>query len=246
MKREVGIRYMKRRSLKGGALTAPIPPALVTVGNREESNVLTVAWTGILATVPPKTYISVRPSRHSHAILSRGREFVINLPSASLAREVDFAGIYPGGKMDKFERCGFTRVESEAVEPPTIAECPLSIECRVSDVLPMGSHDVFIADILSVSCREEFIDGEGKLRFDKMDLLAYAHGEYYRLGERLGRLGFSTDKKKRISSEQKAPDPKIEKRPFYEGMKKGKSTKPQNKDKGRPHGKRIKKKVEEE
>ena len=187
---------MKRVELKGGALTAPLPPALVTVGEGEEANVLTVAWTGILATVPPKTYISVRPRRHSYALLQKTREFVIHLPPASLARAVDFCGMYTGAKMDKFERCSLTRIPSLAVGAPTIAECPIAIECRVTEIVPMGSHDVFFADILRVSADERLFDPTGKLCMEKADLLAYAHGEYYRLGARVGVFGFSARKKK--------------------------------------------------
>ena len=180
-----------------GALTAPLPPAMVTVGDMENSNVLTVAWTGILATVPPKTYISVRPSRHSYGILKERGEFVINLPSEDMARTVDFVGIYTGKKMDKFERCGLTRAESRCVSAPTVAECPLALECRVTEVIPMGSHDVFIADILSVSAKEELMDEGGRLRLDEAKLLAYAHGEYFALGKRIGTFGFSAKKKKK-------------------------------------------------
>ena len=184
----------KRVYLKGGALTAPLPPAMVTVGDMESSNVLTVAWTGILSTVPPRTYISVRPSRHSYGMLLERGEFVINLPSEDMARTVDFVGIYTGAKMDKFERCGLTRIKSKEVAAPTIAECPFALECRVTEVIKMGSHDVFIADIVSTSASSEIMDGDGKLRLDRAGLLAYAHGEYFALGEKLGRFGFSTDK----------------------------------------------------
>ncbi len=186
----------ERVHLNPGALTAPLPPAMVTVGDMESANVLTVAWTGILATVPPKTYISVRPSRHSYGILKERGEFVINLPCEELALKVDFVGIYTGAKMDKFERCGLTKLKSKLVAAPTIAECPLALECKVTEVLTMGSHDVFIADIVSVSCRGELMGEDGKLMLDRARLLAYAHGEYFALGEKLGRFGFSTDKNK--------------------------------------------------
>ena len=149
---------MKRKNLSPGALTAPLPPCMVTVGDMENNNILTVAWTGILATVPPRTYISVRPSRYSYGMLGVGREFVINLPPASLAKEVDFVGIYTGAKMDKFERCSLTRIRSDKVAPPTVAECPIALECRVTEVIPMGSHHVFMADIVGISCREELIE----------------------------------------------------------------------------------------
>ena len=218
---------MKRRSFAPGTLEAPLPPAMVTVGTFDEPNVLTVAWTGILSTQPPRTYVSVRPSRHSYGMLKDSGEFVINLPSASLARVVDYVGIYTGAKVDKFKKCALTKKKSEKVAPPTIAECPVALECRVAEVLPMGTHDVFIADIVSVSCDESIIDDAGKIHFEKANLLAYAHGEYYALGERLGRFGFSTDKKK---DEEKA-----EHRPFYLDAPRGKSVKkkPTDKDKGK-------------
>jgi flavin reductase (DIM6/NTAB) family NADH-FMN oxidoreductase RutF len=214
----------KRRSFAPGALEAPLPPAMVTVGDFEKANVLTVAWTGILATHPPRTYVSVRPSRHSYGILKEKGEFVINLPSVELARTVDFVGIYTGAKVDKFEKCGLTKKQSEKVAPPTIAECPIALECRVAEVLPMGTHDVFVADIVSVSCDERIVDDVGKMHFELANLLAYSHGEYYALGERVGRFGFSTDKEK----------PKEEKkRPFYLDAPRGKNTPRKIEDKNR-------------
>ena len=234
----------KRKSLSPGALTAPIPPAMVTVGDFDNANIITIAWTGILATIPPKTYISVRPSRHSYGMLKERGEFVINLPSVALAKTVDYVGIYTGKKVDKFDKCHLTKQKSEKVAPPTIAECPIALECRVSEVLPMGSHDVFVADIVSVSCHESIIDSEGKMRFDRADLLAYAHGEYYSLGEVVGRFGFSTDKpqkqEKTNNNTQKTAQNK-EKRPFYESAPRGKSQrkKTSDKNKGAPHGRKA-------
>jgi flavin reductase (DIM6/NTAB) family NADH-FMN oxidoreductase RutF len=186
---------MSRVELKGGALTSPLPPALVTVGEGEEANVLTVAWTGILATVPPCTYISVRKRRHSHALLVKHREFVIHLPPSRLVREVDFCGMYTGAKMNKLERCHLSAIPSVTVSAPTIAECPIALECRVSEIREMGSHDVFFADILRVTADEELFDEAGKLHIERADLLAYAHGDYYRLGKCVGSFGFSAKKK---------------------------------------------------
>lgn len=183
---------MGRKSFPGGAVLAPVPPVLVTVSDGEVSNVLTVGWCGILATVPPKTYVSIRPSRYSYEILKRGGEFVINLATTSMAREVDYIGIYTGKKVDKFKKCNLTLTKSENVTPPTIKECPIAIECRVSEVIPMGSHDVFLADIVGFTADERIIDEGGRLDFDKADLLAYSHGEYFSLGEKLGSFGFST------------------------------------------------------
>ncbi len=192
---------MARRSFKAGALTAPLPPVMVTVGDMEQSNIITIGWTGILSTIPPRTYISVRPQRYSYKLIKRTGEFVINLTTVPLARAVDYAGIYTGAKVDKFRECGLTPTESTHVSAPTIAECPVALECRVIETIPMGTHDVFIADIVGVSCDESVIDSEGKIRFDRADLLAYAHGEYYALGDRVGAFGFSA--KKRTADRQR-------------------------------------------
>ena len=191
---------MARKHLKAGALTAPLPPVLVTVGDMEKSNIITVAWTGILATIPPRTYVSIRPSRHSHAMLRESGEFVINLPSANLVREVDYIGIYTGAKVDKFSECGLHKCKSEQVSAPTIEECPVALECRVTSVESMGTHDVFFADIVGVSCDESILDEQGKMRFERANLLAYAHGEYYSLGEKLASFGHSATKEKKGGS----------------------------------------------
>jgi flavin reductase (DIM6/NTAB) family NADH-FMN oxidoreductase RutF len=210
---------MKRVDLNPGTLLAPLPAVMVSVGDMENSNIITVAWTGILSSDPARAYISVRPSRHSHGLLRENGEFVINLTTEALAKKTDYVGIYTGKKVDKFEKCSLTKQRSEKVAPPTIAECPIALECRVCDILSMGSHDVFIADIVSVSCKEELIDGQGKLHFEKADLLAYAHGEYCTLGQVIGRFGFSTDKT------GKTEEKKSEKRPFYEDLPKRGSAK---------------------
>ena len=183
----------------GGALTAPVPPALVTVGDLDagDANLLTVAWTGIVNTVPPKTYVSIRPKRHSYEILKRHMEFTVNLPTAALVRAVDSCGVYTGAKMNKFERFGLTPEAASTVKAPVIAECPLSLECRVTDIIPLGSHDMFLADVVAVDVDESLVDGTGKLRLDKAGLLAFAHGEYFALGDKLGTFGYSVRKKKK-------------------------------------------------
>lgn len=190
---------MGRKHLSPGALTSPLPAVMVTVGDMENSNIITVAWTGILATQPPKAYISVRPSRHSYGIIKESGEFVINLTNEKLVYATDFSGIYTGAKVDKFKKLSLTKSKSEKVSPPTIAEAPLALECRVCDILSMGTHDVFIADILSVSCDDALIDEAGKIHLEKAGLIAYAHGEYYALGKMLGKFGFSAAKKKSAS-----------------------------------------------
>ena len=215
---------MARIDLKPGALTAPLPPVLVTVKSGEVSNIITIGWTGILATNPPKTYISVRPCRHSYEMLKESREFVINLAPASLSVAVDFCGIYTGEKVDKFEKCALTEKESREVSAPTIAECPIALECRVTDILSMGTHDVFMADIVSVSVDESIIDKNGKIRYDKADLLAYVHGEYFRLGDKVGKFGFSTEKsadpRTRVEKKPQICKKTVPKRPRNGGRRK--------------------------
>lgn len=188
---------MAKIKWKGGALLAPVPPVMVSCGSIEKgnTNIITVAWTGIVNTIPPKTYISVRSSRHSYAIIKESGEFVLNLTTSSLIKSADYCGIYTGAKVNKFEKCRLTSEKASEVDCPIIAESPLSIECRVTDIIPMGTHDMFLADIVAVDVDESIIDEKGKLRLDKAKLAAFAHGEYYELGKRLGEFGFSARKK---------------------------------------------------
>ena len=185
---------MARQHLKGGALTAPFPPALVSVGDGEEANLITIGWTGILATIPPTTYISVRPERYSYRLLKKNGEFVIHLAGEALAPAVDYCGIYTGEKVDKFKNCGLTPIPSKHVKCPTVAECPVAIECRVKQIIPMGSHDVFVADIVGVSVDDALFDETGKIHLEWAHLLAYMHGEYFTVGRRVGKFGYSATK----------------------------------------------------
>ena len=188
---------MARIDFKAGTLLGPIPAVMVTVSDGESDNVLTVAWCGILSTAPARAYISVRPSRHSYKMLRSSGEFVINLTTESLVRQTDYVGIFTGAKVDKFEKCNLTRVPSKVVSAPTIMESPLALECKVFEVIESGTHDIFLADVVNVSCDEEILDKNGKIRMDKAGLLAYAHGEYFALGKKLGNFGFSAAKKKK-------------------------------------------------
>ena len=187
---------MNRKNFNPGPLLVPLPAVMATVGDMENSNIITIGWTGILSSDPARTYISVRPSRHSHKLLSENPEFVINLTTEKLAFATDYAGIYTGAKVDKFEKLGLTKIESAVVKAPTIGESPLALECRVFDVLHFGTHDVFMADIVNVSVREELLDEKGKICIERAGLMAYAHGEYYSLGEKIGKFGFSAVKHK--------------------------------------------------
>ncbi len=187
---------MAKALWKGGALTAPVPPCMVTCGEGEEANIITIAWTGIINTVPPKTYISVRPSRHSYELIKKSGEFCINLTPARLIRQADYCGIYTGKKVNKFEKCGLHKEKAQKVSCPIIAECPLTLECKVTDIIPLGSHHMFLADIVAVDVDEALLDKDGKLHLDRADLSAFAHGEYFSLGKKIGTFGFSTKKKK--------------------------------------------------
>lgn len=181
---------------RGGALTAPVPPCMVSCGEGEKKNIITVAWTGIINTVPPKTYISVRPTRHSYELIKESGEFCVNLTPTSLVRAADFCGIYTGKKVNKFERCGLTATDASAVSCPIIGESPLTLECKVTDIIPLGSHHMFLADIVAVDVDEALLDKDGKLHLERADLAAFAHGEYFELGKKIGEFGFSARKKK--------------------------------------------------
>ena len=195
---------MAKVKWRGGALLAPVPPVMVSCGDMERSNIITVAWTGILNTIPPKTYISVRPSRYSYELIKERGEFVINLSTADLIRTVDSCGVYTGRKVDKFKKYSLTKTEAFEVSAPLIGECPLSLECRVTDIVPLGSHDMFIADIVAVDVDETLLDKDGKLHLDRANLAAYAHGEYFELGKKIGSFGFSVKKKKKSPTKKQA------------------------------------------
>ena len=194
---------MAKVKWKGGALLSPVPPTMVTCSHGGKDNVFTVAWTGITNTVPPKTYISVRPSRYSYQMIKESGEFAINLTTASLVRAADSCGVYTGKKVDKFERCKLTKAAASEISCPILADSPLALECRVTDIIPLGSHDMFLADIVAIDVEEGLIGKDGKLRLEKADLMAYAHGDYFELGKKLGSFGYSVAKKKKPSAKRR-------------------------------------------
>lgn len=194
---------MSKVTWQGGALVAPVPCVMVSCGDMEKSNIITVAWCGITNTVPPKTYISVRPSRYSYDIIKESGEFVINLTPATLAKKADFCGMYTGKKVDKFEKCGFTKEKASKLNAPMIGECPISIECKVTDIIPLGSHHMFLADIVAVNVEKSMLEGD-KLCINRAHLCAFAHGEYYKLGERIGKFGFSVKNKRKNKADKSA------------------------------------------
>ncbi len=196
---------MSKRSFKGGAMLNPVPAVMVSCGSRKP-NIITIAWTGIVNSNPPMTYISVRKERYSHNIIENTGEFVINLCSEELAFATDFCGVRSGRDTDKFKEMKLTPERAEIVRCPMIKESPVNIECRVREIIELGSHDMFIADILKVHVDEQYIDRSGRIRLDQASLVAYNHGEYFGLKRQpIGKFGFSVMKpktRKRINREK--------------------------------------------
>lgn len=181
---------------KAGTFEYPIPAVMVSCGDMENSNIITVAWTGILNTNPAMVYISVRPTRHSYNIIKQQGEFVINLTTKDLVKQTDWCGVRSGDKFDKFKEMNLTKEKANFVKCPLIKESPVSIECKVKEVIELGSHHMFMAEVLSIDADDKYIDEKGAFDISKCDLIAYANGGYYPLGNKLGKFGFSVQKKK--------------------------------------------------
>lgn len=182
---------------KPGTLIYPLPAVLVSCGDSPENyNLFTVAWTGTVCTDPAMCYISVRKSRHSYDLIRRTGEFVINLTTQELARATDWCGVKSGRKVDKFREMGLTPSPSSMLKAPIIEESPLSIECRVKEVLELGTHDMFLAEVVAVDADDRYIDPEtGKFHLERALPIVYSHGEYFKLGESLGHFGWSVRKR---------------------------------------------------
>lgn len=191
---------MGRKILNPGTLLSPLPAVMVSCGTPEKANILTIAWTGIINTKPPMTYISVRPSRHSYGIIKESGEFVINLTTSKLVREADLCGVKSGRDIDKAAKFGLHLEAAGTVSAPVIAESPLSLECKVVEIKPLGTHDMFIAEITAVNADERYIDSKGKINLQQAGLMAYSHGEYFALGRKLGEFGYSVAKKQKNKS----------------------------------------------
>jgi flavin reductase (DIM6/NTAB) family NADH-FMN oxidoreductase RutF len=187
---------MAKVQWKAGTFIYPIPAVMVSCGTMEKSNIITVAWTGILNTNPAMCYISVRPERYSHDIIKENGEFVINLTTEKLARATDWCGVRSGRDYDKFKEMKLTKEKGNFVKAPLIKESPVSVECRVKEIIPLGSHDMFVAEVLSIDADEKYIDEKGAFDISKCNLMAYANGGYYPLGKKIGKFGFSVQKKK--------------------------------------------------
>lgn len=186
-------------SWKPGTLIYPLPAVLVSCGDSPENfNVITISWVGTICTNPAMCYISVRPERHSYDLIKNSGEFVINLTTEDMAFATDWCGVKSGKDVNKFEAMGLTPVMGEMVKAPIIKESPLCIECRVKEIVKLGSHDMFIAEVLNVQANKKFIDPEtDTFKLSDARLIAYSHGHYYKLGEEIGRFGWTVQKNKK-------------------------------------------------
>ena len=182
---------------KPGTFLYPIPAVMVSCGTMEKSNIITVAWTGIINTDPAMVYISVRPTRYSYNLIKEQREFVINLTNRDLAYATDWCGVQTGAKVDKFKEMNLTKEKGKFVGCPLIKESPVSVECKVKEIKELGSHHMIIAEVLSIDADEKYIDEKGAFDISKCDLIAYSNGKYYSLGKQIGKFGYSVQKKKK-------------------------------------------------
>ena len=194
---------MSKIQWKGGTFIYPIPAVMVSCGTMEESNIITVAWTGILNTNPAMCYISVRPERYSHDIIKENGEFAINLTTRQLAYATDWCGVKSGRDVDKFKEMKLTKERANIIKAPLIKECPVSVECKVKEIVPLGSHDMFVAEIVAIDADEKYIDEKGAFDISKCDLIAYANGGYYPLESKIGKFGYSVQKKSKTAKNSK-------------------------------------------
>lgn len=183
---------------KPGTFLYPIPAVLVTSGTMEKSNIMTVAWTGIINTNPAIVYISVRPERYSYQLIQENREFVINLTTEKLAFATDWCGVKSGKQFDKFGEMKLTKEKANFVKCPLIKESPVSVECKVIDEKNYGSHTQFVAQVLAIDADENYIDEKGAFDISKCNLISYSNGGYYTQGKKIGKFGFSVQKKKKM------------------------------------------------
>lgn len=187
---------MSKEIWKPGTFLYPIPAVMVSCGTMEKSNIITVAWTGIINTSPAMVYISVRPNRYSYNLIKEQKEFVINLTTKNLVKQTDWCGVRSGDKYDKFKEMNLHKETANFVKCPMIKESPVSVECRVKEVKELGSHSMFIAEVLAINADKKFINEKGAFDISKCDLIAYSNGGYYSLGKKIGKFGFSVKKNK--------------------------------------------------
>lgn len=187
---------MAKQSWRPGNMLYPVPAVLVSCRDRKgNDNLLTVAWAGTICSDPAMLSISVRKERYSYPMIKESGEFVVNLTTKDLLRATDYCGVKSGRDEDKFVAAGLTKGEAEKINAPIIIESPVNIECKVAQVLELGSHDMFLAEVVNVQISDEYLDEKGAFHLNNANLLAYSHGEYYELGAKLGTFGYSVRKK---------------------------------------------------
>lgn len=218
---------MAKQKWKAGNMIYPLPAVMVSCGTQEAPNIVTVAWTGTICTNPPMTYISLRPSRYSYDLIKESGYFVINLTTRNLVKATDFCGVRSGRNLDKFKEMKLTANCENVGQVPMIEESPVNVVCKVKEIKPLGSHDLFIADVLEVYVDDQYMDEKGKFHLNKTDLVAYSHGTYLSLGEQLGTFGYSVMKPKTVKTKQevkKEVKPKKESAPKKNTTHKKKSS----------------------
>ncbi len=195
---------MEKEFWKAGNMLYPLPAVMVSCGREgEKPNIVTVAWTGTICTNPAMVYISLRPERYSYDIIKETKEFVINLTNKKLTKAVDYCGVRSGRDVDKFKEMNLTPVKGQYISAPYIKEAPVNIECKVTQILELGSHHMFIAKVEGVHIDKKYMDEKGKFHLNKADLIVYSHGEYYDLNEQLGTFGYSVRKKVVLKGDEK-------------------------------------------
>jgi flavin reductase (DIM6/NTAB) family NADH-FMN oxidoreductase RutF len=187
-----------KQSWKPGNVLAPVPAVLVSCGGikKWKQNLISIAWAGSICSDPPMLSISIRPERHSYGIIKDTREFVVNVTTEKQAKAVDWCGMVSGRDVNKFERTKLTPAGALKVNCPIVLECPVNIECRVQKIIKLGTHNMFLAEVIAVQVSSGLIDNKGKFRLDKSNLLAFGLGEYFKMGPRVGKFGFSVRKRK--------------------------------------------------
>ena len=194
---------MGKEVWKAGNMLNPVPAVMVSVADKEgNANILTVAWAGTICTNPPMLSISVRPERYSYHMIKETNEFVVNLTTKDLVKETDFCGVRSGRDVDKYKELGLTKSKMEHVSAPGIAESPVNIECKVRKIEELGSHHMFIADVVGVVVDDKYFDETNRFHINDTNLIMYSHGEYFALGEKLGKFGYSVKKSKKIKNKR--------------------------------------------
>ena len=189
---------MARQTWKPGTMVYPVPAAMVTVADKAgNTNIITIAWTGTVCSDPPMTYVSIKPERYSHHMVEETGEFVINLTTKDTAFATDYCGVKSGRDVDKWKEMGLTPGKASKVSVPIIEECPVNIESRVTEVKRLGSHDMFLAEVVAVDVDEKYMNESGKFELNSTGIIAYSHGEYRELGPAVGKFGYSVQKRRK-------------------------------------------------